>query len=155
MKKMKRGVDYIGVGVGAAIFNSDGKLFITKRGDKAKNERGKWEIPGGSVEFGETFEQAIKREMREEVGVEIEVIELLGICDHIIPNENQHWVSPTYICKIKKGIPQILEPSKCAEIGWFSIEEAEKLPLSIVTKYDISLLKRKYDLRGPIFSKSS
>ncbi len=141
---MKKGIDYIGVGVGAAIFDKNGKLFITKRGKEAKNERGKWEIPGGSVEFGETFKQAIKREIKEELGIEIEIIELLGICDHIIPDEHQHWVSPTYICKIKKGTPKILEPHKCAEIGWFTIEEAEKLSLSIVTKYDISQLKKKY-----------
>ena len=63
---MKKGTDYIGVGVGAAIFNEEGKLFITLRGEKAKNERGKWEIPGGGVEFGEKLEQALKREMMEE-----------------------------------------------------------------------------------------
>lgn len=140
---MKRGIDYIGVGVGAAIFNDEGKLFITKRGKAAKNERGKWEIPGGSVEFGETFEDAIKREIKEELGVEIIIIELLGICDHIIPDEHQHWVSPTYICTISRGTPKILEPAKCEAVGWFDIEEAEKLPLSIVTKYDIALLKNK------------
>lgn len=141
---MKKGIDYIGVGVGAAIFNKEGKLFVTLRGKEAKNEKGKWEIPGGSVEFGETFEQAIKREIKEELDIEIEIIELLGICDHIIPDEHQHWVSPTYICRIKKGTPKILEPHKCADIGWFSLEQAQKLPLSIVTKYDISLLKKKY-----------
>lgn len=141
---MKRGIDYIGVGVGAAIFNTEGKLFITQRGAKAKNEKGKWEIPGGSVEFGETFEQAIKREIKEELGIEIIVLELLGVCDHIIPDEKQHWVSPTYICKITKGIPKILESEKCSAIGWFSLVDAEKLDLSIVTKYDISLLKKKY-----------
>lgn len=141
---MQSGVDYIGVGVGAAIFNEKGEIFITKRGRKAKNERGKWEIPGGSVEFGETFEHAIKREVREELGIEIQILELLGICDHIIPDEKQHWVSPTYICKIKNGIPEIKEPEKCEEIGWFTIQEANKLPLSIVTKFDITNLKLKY-----------
>lgn len=141
---MKKGVDYIGVGVGAVIFDKDGKLFIAKRGKKARNERDKWEIPGGSVEFGETFEQAIKREIKEELDIEIEVLELLGICDHIIPDEKQHWVSPTYICRIIKGKPKILEPEKCEEIGWFTLEEAEQLPLSIITKHDISLFKKKF-----------
>lgn len=140
---MKPGVDHIGVGVGAAILNDQGKLFIAKRGKKAKNERGKWEIPGGSVEFGETLEQALKREVKEEYGIEIEVLELLGVCDHFIPDEQQHWVSPTYLCKITKGTPKILEPDKCEEIGWFSLKEAEKLPLSIVTTEDIALLKKK------------
>jgi 8-oxo-dGTP diphosphatase len=141
---MRKGIDYIGVGVGAAIFDGEGRLFITKRGPKAKNERGKWEVPGGGVDFGETFEQAIKREMKEENDIEIEVIELLGIYDHIIPDEGQHWVSPTYICRIVAGEPKILEPDKCAEIGWFTIEEAEQLPLSIITRHDIEVLKQKY-----------
>lgn len=140
---MKRGVDYIGVGVGAAIFSTNGQLLLAKRGRKAKNERGTWEIPGGSVEFGETFKQALKREIKEELAIEIDIGELLGICDHIIPQEKQHWVSPTYICKIIKGIPHIQEPEKCAAIGWFTLKEAEKLPLSIVTRYDIGLLKER------------
>jgi mutator protein MutT len=146
---MKKGVDFIGVGVGAAIIKN-GKILITKRGQKAKNEKGKWEIPGGSVEFNETLEDAIKREIKEEHGVEIEVQELLGVFSHIIKKENQHWVSPTYICKIKKGVPSILEPEKCAEIGWFTLEEAKKLKLSIITKYDISLLYKKYPKKLPI-----
>lgn len=141
---MKRGIDYIGVGVGAAIFDVNGKLFLTLRGKKAKNERGTWEIPGGSVEFGETLETALKRELMEEYGVEIEVIELLDICDHLIPDEHQHWVSPTYVCKIIKGEPKILEPEKCDAIGWFTREEASKLPLSIITKHDLAQLARKY-----------
>lgn len=141
---MIKGVDYIGVGVGAAIFDADGRLFITQRGREAKNEVGKWEIPGGSVEFGETFEQAVKREIQEEHGIDIEVLELLGICDHIIPEEHQHWVSPTYICRITKGEPKILEPHKCTAIGWFTLAEAEGLPLSIVTQYDVALLRNKY-----------
>ncbi len=141
---MKRGIDYIGVGVGAAIFNNKGQLLIMLRGKKAKNERGTWEIPGGSVEFNETFEQALKREVKEEIGVEIEIIELLGICDHIIPSEKQHWVAPTFICKIIKGKPKIKEKDKCEKLDWFTLEEAEKLPLSIITKWDIEQLKKKY-----------
>ncbi len=141
---MKKGVDYIGVGVGGAIINKEGKVYITQRGPKAKNERGKWEIPGGGVDFGETFEQAIVREIREECDCEVEVVGLLGICDHIIPDEHEHWVSPTYICKLIQGEPRIVEPEKCSQAGWFTLEEAEKLDLSIVTKFDIELLKEKY-----------
>jgi mutator protein MutT len=118
---MKRGVDYIGVGVGAIIVDDDDRLFLARRGTKAKNERGLWEFPGGSVEFGERLAEALQREIREEYGVEITVGELLDVVDHLLPEEGQHWVSPTYICQIKSGIPSIREPEKCAEIGWFSI----------------------------------
>ena len=146
---MLSGIDYIGVGVGAAIFNSEGKLFLKLRGKKAKNERGTWEIPGGSVEFGETLEDALKREIKEEYGIDISVIELLDVCSHIIPDEHQHWVSPTYICKITRGKPKIIEPKKCDAIGWFTQKEIVKLPLSIITKYDLVQLAKKYPTGFP------
>ena len=62
---MKKGVDYIGVGVGAVIFNSEGKVFLSKRGPKARNEVGTWEFPGGGVEFGEKLADALVREIKE------------------------------------------------------------------------------------------
>ncbi len=142
---MKRGLDYIGVGVGAAIFNTEGKLFLARRGLKAKNEVGKWDCPGGAVEYGETCAISLKREIQEEHGVVIEVLELLGVCDHIIPDEQQHWVSPTYICKIVEGgEPKICEPEKCDAMGWFTLKEAAELPLSITTRGDIRTLMDKY-----------
>ena len=82
---MKRGVDYIGVGVGAVIVDADGRLFLARRGPKAKNERGLWEFPGGGVEFGETLADALRREIREEYGIEISVVCLLDVADHILP----------------------------------------------------------------------
>ncbi len=143
---MKKGVDYIGVGVGAAIINREGKIFLSLRGKKVNNEKGKWETPGGGVEFGEILEEAIVREMKEEYNIDIEVIEPLGIHSHIIPDEKQYWVAPTYISKIKSGTPKILEPEKCDAIGWFTIAEAEKLPLSLVTQQDVAALKKRFPL---------
>jgi hypothetical protein len=48
---------------------------------------------------------------------------LVDVVDHILPQEHQHWVSPTYICKITSGQPSIKEPEKCTEIGWFHIDQ--------------------------------
>ncbi len=120
---MQRGVDYIGVGVGAIIVNRAGRVFMAQRGPLAKNERGLWEFPGGSVEFGETLAEALRREMAEEYGIEIEVGELLDVVDHILPEERQHWVSPTFLCSILSGEPTIREPGKCTAIGWYAPEE--------------------------------
>ncbi len=72
---MKKGIDYIGVSGGAMIFNDKCELFLSKRSQKAKNERGTWETPGGSVDFGETLEDAVKREMKEEYDVDLQIIE--------------------------------------------------------------------------------
>lgn len=119
---MRRGTDYIGVGVGALIVNEKGEVFLSLRGPEAKNERGLWEFPGGAVEFGETLAAALQREMREEYGIEIAVGELLDVVDHILPEEHQHWVSPTFLCTITSGTPVIRETGKCAAIGWFALE---------------------------------
>lgn len=116
---MKRGVDYIGVGVGALIVDAQGRLFLAQRGPQAQNERGLWEFPGGSVEFGETLADALRREIQEEYGIQIAVGELLDVVDHLLPDEGQHWVSPTFLCTILAGEPKICEPEKCSALGWF------------------------------------
>ncbi len=137
---MRKGVDYIGVGVGAVIINAEGKVFLAKRGSKAKNERGTWEFPGGGVEFGETMADCIKREIFEEYGIKIELKDQLKALDHLIPDEKQHWVAVTFIAKIIKGKPKIKESEKCSEIGWFGIDELPQ-PLSLITQASLPELK--------------
>ncbi len=140
---MKKGVDYIGVGVGAVIFNSDNKVFLARRGRKARNESGKWEFPGGAVEFGETLEHAVLREVKEEYGFEIEIDELLDVVNHLIPEEKQHWVSPTFLCRLKSGTPSILEPHKCDEIAWFELDEIPEKLLTLASKTSLKSLRKK------------
>ncbi|MBI4599433.1 NUDIX domain-containing protein [Candidatus Uhrbacteria bacterium] len=72
---MKKGIDYIGVAAGVMVFNNGGKVLIAKRGALAKNESGKWEFPGGAVEFSERCEDTVKREAKEEFDIEIEIVE--------------------------------------------------------------------------------
>jgi len=137
-------VDYIGVGVGAIIVDERGRLFLARRGRKAKNERGLWEFPGGSVEMGERLVDALKREIREEYGVEIEVGELLDVVDHILPTEGQHWVSPTFICRLASGEPTIREPEKCAEIGWFAPDQVPP-DLTVISRENLENYVRLKD----------
>ncbi len=140
---MIAGRDYIGVGVGAMVFDEQGRVFLAQRGPQAKNERGCWEFPGGSVEYGETLAAAITREFREEYGMEIEVVELLHVADHILPAEKQHWVSPTFIARHRGGVPRIVEPGKCIAIGWFDLSALPQ-PLSVVTVEDVRRYRARY-----------
>lgn len=138
---MERGRDYIGVGVGALVVDGQGRLFLARRGPQAKNERGLWEFPGGSVEFGETLAGALQREMMEEYGIRIDVGELLDVFDHILPDEGQHWVSPTYLCRIVSGEARILEPGKCSQIGWFGLDDIPA-DLSIITRHNLETYRK-------------
>lgn len=133
---MTAGRDYVGVGVGAMVFNNQSEVFLAQRGPQAKNERGCWEFPGGSVDFGERLEDAIQREFVEEYGMTIAVERLLHVVDHLLPEEGQHWVSPTYLARHVGGTPRIVELDKCAAIGWFSLT-ALPTPLSRATLEDM------------------
>lgn len=141
---MKKGIDYIGVSVGAFIINNKGEILLTKRSKKTRNEQGKWEAPGGAVKFNETREKAIKREIKEELGIDIKIIKVLQVTDDILLNYKQHWLATTYIAKIeKKQIPKILEPEKCDNIGWFSLNNLPK-PISYITSLDLKAYEKLF-----------
>jgi GrpB-like predicted nucleotidyltransferase (UPF0157 family)/ADP-ribose pyrophosphatase YjhB (NUDIX family) len=142
MQHMKAGRDYVGVGVGALVFDDAGRVFLAQRGPSASNERGTWEFPGGKVGFGEKLVEAVTREFAEEYGMVIEITELLGVSDHILLAEQEHWVSPTFLARHVSGEPRILEPQKCTAIGWFQINELPD-PLSLVTQDDVKMYREK------------
>ena len=137
------GKDYIGVGVGAIVFNDEGKVFLAERGPQATNEIGHWEFPGGRVEFGEMLIDAVIREFDEEYGMAIEVLELLSVSDHLLPEEDQHWVSPTFIARHAGGEAEIVEPEKCTAIGWFDLTDLPH-PLSVVTIDNLQSYMERY-----------
>ena len=87
------------VGVGAVIVD-EGKVVLVKR--RHEPLAGRWSLPGGTLEVGETLKAAVIREMREETGLEVEVGPLLEVFDRIIPDEAQrvryHFVLVDYLC---------------------------------------------------------
>ena len=117
-KDLKAGKDFIGVGVGAVILRDDKILLLLR---SRPPEAGSWNIPGGKVEFGETIEAALIREVKEEIGVDSEVIALLGATNHILPEEKIHWLSPPFLVKIH-GEPINNEPDKHTEMKWFDVD---------------------------------
>ena len=117
-KQLKAGRDYIGVGVGAVILR-DKKILLLLRNKSP--ESGCWTIPGGKVEFGETVEEAILREVQEEIGAEGRIIAPLGVTNHILKEEGVHFVSPRFLISII-GEPKNMEPASHSEMKWFPID---------------------------------
>jgi 8-oxo-dGTP diphosphatase len=139
---MKIGTDCIGIGCGALIVNDNNETLLLKRTSKTRNEAGFWSKPGGGVEFGEEIEDAVKREIKEELGVEIELVKFLGFTNSVLKAENQHWVSFNYLAKIISGELKNVEPEKHEEIKWFKLNE---LPEK-VNKYTIEAVKEYLEL---------
>jgi len=139
---MKQGIDYIGIGIGALIFDSAGQLFLAKRSQNCRNERGSWETPGGSIKFGEKLVDALQREMKEEYGIDLKEIRIYSVDDHILPEEEQHWVAISCVAKIQKEQkPSIMEPDKCDDIGFFELENLPN-PLSKITMIALEKFKQ-------------
>jgi len=98
--------------VSAALIFRGGKLLITQRHADA-HLGGLWEFPGGKREAGESFEQCLVREIREELGVEISVGKLFEEIRHDYTEKSVHL--KFFLCKILSGEPQ---PLDCAALKW-------------------------------------
>ena len=92
------------VGVGAIILD-DGQVVLVRRGHEPA--LGEWSLPGGMVELGETIEQAIIREVQEEVGLTVEVANLVAVLDWILLNASGsvqfHYVLMDFLCRTVAG----------------------------------------------------
>ena len=84
----------------AAVIKKDNKIFCCQRGPKGECAF-KWEFPGGKIEPGETKEEALVREIKEELDTEVEIIELLDTVEYDYPNF--HLSMDCFICNIKSG----------------------------------------------------
>lgn len=109
----------VNVGVGVFIFKGD-KFLMGKR--KGAHGEGSWSVPGGWIEFGETFEQAAAREVLEETTLKIRNIKPVGVTNNIFRDEAMHSVTVWLVSDYEKGKPQIAEPDKFVEQGWFNFE---------------------------------
>ncbi|MGQ9624411.1 MAG: NUDIX hydrolase [Candidatus Bathycorpusculaceae bacterium] len=116
-------------GVGAVIV-LDGKILLEKR--KSEPGRGKWSIPGGLVELGESVKKAVVREVREETGLEVENPELIDVVDDIIVDDNgeikYHFIILDYFVKLGGG--ELNAADDAEELRWVPLAEAEKYDLT-------------------------
>lgn len=102
----------------AAIIVRDGRIFATQRG--YGEWRDWWEFPGGKIEPGESTEDALKREIREELGTEIEVDELLTTVEYDYPKF--HLTMHCYLCTIISGDLSLLEHE---DARWLALDELD------------------------------
>jgi len=117
------------IGVGAVII-CKGKILLEKR--KSEPGRGKWSIPGGLVELGESAEQTVMREVKEETNLEVEQPKLIDVVNNITPDENgrvkYHFVIVDYFVKLEGGTLKAADDA--AELRWVRFSEVENYDLT-------------------------
>ena len=118
---MKKGVDYIGVTVSFLCHDGKGSVLLSKRSSGARDEHGRWDCGGGGVEFGDTVEATLKKEIGEEYCTDVLDFQFLGFRDVFREQDGKptHWLSLDYFVlvdptKVKNG-----EPHKLDEVQWF------------------------------------
>ena len=121
------------VGVGAIIIEQ-GRVALVKRGRPPL--QGKWSIPGGMLEVGETLRSAVVREALEETGLTIEPGELLGVFERVLPDGKgrflYHYVLIDFLCRRVSG--ELLAGDDADEVRWFRQSELGELELARETE---------------------
>lgn len=107
------------VGCGAAILK-DGRLLLVRR--RRPPEAGCWGLPGGKVDPFERVEDAVAREIAEELGIRIKPERLLCIVNQIDKAAGDHWIAPVYHIDSFDGEPQLMEPEALSGLDWFALD---------------------------------
>ncbi len=117
------------VGVAAVIIEND-QVILVRRGQAPAY--GEWSLPGGAVELGETLEEALVREVEEEIGLEVEVVDLVAVLERIFLDKEQqvqfHYVLTDFLCRRITGkLRASSDALSCAQV-----------PLSSLANYRLS-----------------
>jgi len=130
------------IGVGGVVVH-EARTLLIRRGSAPL--KGEWSIPGGLLELGETLEQGVVRELAEETGLEVRVIELIEVFERIFPappnadgtpgdpaRPQYHFVILDYLCEIRGGT--IAAASDALEFAWAREEELVKFDLTLAVR---------------------
>lgn len=123
--------------VGAVIVRrgpSGAEVVLVKR--KGEPARGKWSIPGGAIELGEPAREAVKREIREECGLEISPLQVFEVFDSLVPDDagrlQYHYVIIDFLAEAVGG--EIRPASDVAEAKWVPVRAAHDMDLTRGTR---------------------
>ncbi|MDK2384586.1 MAG: NUDIX hydrolase [Candidatus Korarchaeota archaeon] len=112
------------------IFNREGKVLLLKRA-RSKRNGGRWEIPGGSLRYGESPRRGALRELREETGFKLTPLDLRPVDTFgvIYPEMRVEFIIPLYTAVVDNGVDPVIRPEEHDDWGWFTIEQIKEMEL--------------------------
>ena len=135
------------VGVGAVIVR-EGQIALIKRGNEPA--KGKWTVPGGLVELGESPKQAVIRETLEEVGLEVDSPTLVDVVSNVDLDEKgkvkYHYVIVDYLVHVKSGRAEAA--TDAVELRWVPFDEVENYDLTASFRLFFVHNREKLEKRG-------
>ncbi|MCQ2914058.1 MAG: (deoxy)nucleoside triphosphate pyrophosphohydrolase [Alphaproteobacteria bacterium] len=123
--------------VAGALVNNKHQVLMAQR-PEGKNLAGYWEFPGGKIEIEETPEEALVRELKEELNLNINIIDLKPLTFASHDYKDFHLVMPLFLCKKWEGNPESMEKQSFA---WINIEDLNNDPNRPLAPADIEMAK--------------
>lgn len=122
---MQIGFDYIGVGVCAVCHDGKGRVLLNLRSENCRDEWHKWDNCGGAMKLGESGEECVKRELREEYGCRPIKCQYGGIIEMKRQNGEKinHWLILAYLVQIDPNEAKNNELHKFEQVKWFERHE--------------------------------
>ncbi len=111
--------------VACALVDPDRRIFMAQR-PAGKSMAGLWEFPGGKVENGETPEEALIRELKEELSIDVTASCLAPLSFASHAYDEFHLLMPLYVCRKWSGF---IQPTEGQKTGWFTLAELTDLPM--------------------------
>ena len=116
----------VGAGFGVILLRNN-KILLGKRhpdpdkADSAFRSAGEWSLPGGKMEWGETFEEGAIREVKEETGITIRNPQVISV--HNCKNQHAHFMTVGLLVTNISGEAHVMEPDEITEWQWFSLDD--------------------------------
>ena len=137
-----------------AIIQNDAEETLLVHLERGSSPQEHWSVPSGLVKAGEKTEDTMQRIVREQLGVDIQILKVIGFIDDITKDQHTHFI--TFLCRIKHGQPQ-LQTKAYTESRWFAAKSIPKdasitdvlLPLYILRYITVDDYNTRVDaLRG-------
>lgn len=123
----------------AILVRQDGRLLFARRAASLESYPGHWEFPGGALRSDESFDEGLRREIDEELGISLSANICLLRQSEFRDDLDRKWTANTYVYRLTSEVPEIREPSKCDAIEFFSPNDPPG-PLMPATREDLHYL---------------